>query len=63
MSHKPLSIKKVDRPIFHFSIVTGPEYIGGAINNGRLFTDIPAAGSPAAQICWTSYESTSIISI
>ncbi len=30
MSHMPLSIKKVDRPIFHFSIVTGPEYIGGA---------------------------------
>ncbi len=25
-----LSIKKVDRPVFHFSVVTGPEYKGGA---------------------------------
>ncbi|MBN2040766.1 MAG: hypothetical protein JW864_12045 [Spirochaetes bacterium] len=26
MKHMPLSIKRVDRPIFHFSIVIGPEY-------------------------------------
>ena len=30
MKHMPLSIKKVDRPIFHFSIVVGPEYGVGA---------------------------------
>jgi hypothetical protein len=30
ISHMPLSIKRVDRPIFHFSILIGPEYIGGA---------------------------------
>ena len=30
MKHMPLSIKRVDRPIFHFSIVVGPEYNGGA---------------------------------
>jgi hypothetical protein len=30
LKHMPLSIKRVDRPIFHFSLVTGPEYIGGA---------------------------------
>ncbi len=30
MRHMPLSIKRVDRPIFHFSILVGPEYIGGA---------------------------------
>ena len=30
MPHMPLSIKRVDRPIFHFSIVVGPEYNGGA---------------------------------
>lgn len=30
MGHMPLSIKKVDKPIFHFSILIGPEYIGGA---------------------------------
>ncbi len=28
--HMPLSIKRVDKPIFHFSIVSGPEYNGGA---------------------------------
>jgi hypothetical protein len=28
MKHMPLSIKKLDRPIFHFSIVIGPEYSG-----------------------------------
>jgi hypothetical protein len=30
MKHMPLSIKRVDRPIFHFSIVVGPEYGIGA---------------------------------
>ena len=30
MPHMRLSIKRVDRPIFHFSVVTGPEYKGGA---------------------------------
>jgi hypothetical protein len=30
LKHMPLSIKKVDRPIFHFSIVIGPEYKDGA---------------------------------
>lgn len=30
MPHLQLSIKRVDRPIFHFSVVTGPEYKGGA---------------------------------
>ena len=30
MRHMPLSIKRVDRPVFHFSIVVGPEYNGGA---------------------------------
>ena len=30
MKHMPLSIKRVDRPIFHFSIVVGPEYNGAA---------------------------------
>lgn len=30
MPHMQLSIKKVDRPVFHFSVVTGPEYKGGA---------------------------------
>ena len=30
MPHMPLSIKRVDRPVFHFSIVVGPEYNGGA---------------------------------
>jgi hypothetical protein len=30
MSHMPLSIKRVDRPVFHFSILIGPEYIDGA---------------------------------
>jgi len=29
MKHMPLSIKRVDRPIFHFSIVMNPEYTGG----------------------------------
>ena len=29
MPHMPLSIKKVDRPVFHFSIVLNPEYTGG----------------------------------
>ncbi|MCD8330080.1 MAG: hypothetical protein LUC27_05245 [Lachnospiraceae bacterium] len=28
--HMPLSIRRVDRPVFHFSIVVGPEYNGGA---------------------------------
>ena len=28
--HMPLSIKRVDKPIFHFSIVMGPKYNGGA---------------------------------
>jgi hypothetical protein len=27
--HMPLSIKRVDRPVFHFSIVMNPEYGGG----------------------------------
>ena len=30
MKHMPLSIKRVDRPIFHFSIVLAPEYGAGA---------------------------------
>jgi hypothetical protein len=29
MPHMPLSIRKVDRPVFHFSIVLNPEYTGG----------------------------------
>jgi hypothetical protein len=29
MKHMPLSIKRVDRPVFHFSIVIAPEYSGG----------------------------------
>lgn len=29
LAHMPLSIKRVDRPIFHFSIVMNPEYTGG----------------------------------
>ena len=29
MPHMPLSIKRVDRPVFHFSIVLNPEYTGG----------------------------------
>ncbi|SDE57226.1 hypothetical protein [Sporomusa acidovorans] len=29
MRHMPLSIKKVNRPVFHFSIVMHPEYSGG----------------------------------
>jgi hypothetical protein len=28
MKHMPLSIKRVDRPVFHFSIVMGPQYLG-----------------------------------
>ncbi len=28
--HMPMSIKKVDRPVFHFSIVTGGTYDNGA---------------------------------
>lgn len=28
MPHMPLSIRKVDRPVFHFSIVLNPEYTG-----------------------------------
>ena len=28
MPHMPLRIKKVDRPVFHFSIVLNPEYTG-----------------------------------
>ena len=27
--HMPLSIKRIDRPVFHFSIVMNPEYTGG----------------------------------
>ena len=27
--HMPLRILKVDRPVFHFSIVLNPEYTGG----------------------------------
>ena len=30
LPHLRLSIKRVDKPIFHFSVVTGPEYNGGA---------------------------------
>ena len=30
MKHMRLSIKKVDRPVFHFSVVTGGEYNGAA---------------------------------
>lgn len=30
MPHMPLRILKVDRPIFHFSVVTSPEYGGEA---------------------------------
>jgi len=30
MSHMPLSIKRVDKPIFHFSLVVGPQYNGAA---------------------------------
>jgi hypothetical protein len=29
LPHMPLSIKQVDRPVFHFSIVMNPEYTGG----------------------------------
>lgn len=27
--HMPLSIKRVDRPVFHFSVVMNPDYSGG----------------------------------
>ncbi len=30
MPHMPLSLKRVDRPIFHFSVVMNPEYYDGA---------------------------------
>ena len=30
MKHMPLSIKRVDRPMFHFSVVMGPQYNGAA---------------------------------
>ena len=30
MEHNPMRIQRVDRPIFHFSIVTSPEYDGTA---------------------------------
>ena len=30
MKHMPLRILRVDRPIFHFSVVSGPSYNGGA---------------------------------
>lgn len=30
LPHMRISIKRVDKPIFHFSILIGPEYIGGA---------------------------------
>ena len=30
MKHMPLSINRVDRPIFHFSVVMNPEYSDGA---------------------------------
>lgn len=30
LPHMPLSIKRVDKPIFHFSVVMGAEYNGGA---------------------------------
>lgn len=29
--HMPLRIKKVDRPVFHFSIVLNPEYTGDGV--------------------------------
>jgi hypothetical protein len=29
LPHMPLSIRKVDRPVFHFSIVMNPEYTNG----------------------------------
>ena len=29
LRHMPLSIKRVERPIFHFSVVMNPEYSGG----------------------------------
>ena len=28
VKHMPLSIKKIDRPVFHFSVVINPEYSG-----------------------------------
>ena len=31
LRHMPLSVKRVDRPIFHFSIVMNSEYDGGAL--------------------------------
>ncbi len=30
LPHMRISIKKVDKPVFHFSVVTNHEYIGGA---------------------------------
>ncbi|ALP94262.1 hypothetical protein [Intestinimonas butyriciproducens] len=30
LPHMPLSIKRIDRPVFHFSIVMNPEYTAGA---------------------------------
>lgn len=30
MPHMPLSLNRVDRPIFHFSVVMNPEYTDGA---------------------------------
>jgi hypothetical protein len=29
LKHMPLSIKKVERPLFHFSVVMNAEYSGG----------------------------------
>ncbi|MDR0310490.1 MAG: hypothetical protein LBJ21_02775 [Acidobacteriota bacterium] len=33
--HNPLRILEVRRPIFHFSVVTNPEYDGGAYKSGN----------------------------
>ena len=30
MKHMPLKFNRIDRPIFHFSVVVGPEYNGAA---------------------------------
>ncbi|MDR2360956.1 MAG: hypothetical protein LBD85_06750 [Oscillospiraceae bacterium] len=50
MKHMPLRILKVDRPIFHFSVVTNPVYDGDTAYKQRLTetekTDIIAKNQP-----------------
>jgi hypothetical protein len=36
MKHNPLRLLKVDRPIFHFSVVMSPEYSGETVYNIKV---------------------------